>query len=63
MDCEIIRQTHVINMPLMILKMMQCLKRVKIQTITVVIISVIIAMKILGDSVFSKNYRAVILFN
>jgi hypothetical protein len=42
-------------MPIMVLKMMQCLKNVTVWTIMTVKMSVIIPMKILGDSMTSRN--------
>jgi len=50
------RQTVVLKMPLVIVRMMHCLIKVKIQSVMLLIISVIIAMKIVGDSLTSKNF-------
>jgi hypothetical protein len=43
-------------MPLLVLKMMSCLKEVKVVTIKIVIMSVIVVIKILVDSVTSRSF-------
>lgn len=51
-------------MPMMMLKLMQCLKNVKFWTIMTVKISVIVPIKILGDSMTAETtYYAVILLS
>jgi hypothetical protein len=42
-------------MPLMVLKMVYCVKKVKVRAVTVVM-SVMVVIKILGDSVANRNF-------
>jgi hypothetical protein len=42
-------------MHLMVLKMKYCLKNAKVWTIKIVMINVIVATKILGDSMINRN--------